>query len=197
MIKKIILASESKARSQLLSTAGIEHLIIPANINEHLIREKNSKNDPEDIAFKLAFKKAETVSSNFGEDVIIIGCDQVLCCEDKLYEKPGNKQKARTQLEALKNKRHKLITSICVISNQKLLWHHTNISYLTMFNFSSNFLDKYMGTIKHEIYSPGAYHLEGLGATLFEKVEGDYFSILGLPLIPLLSYLRKESFLIS
>ncbi len=194
---KIILASESKVRSQLLSTVGIEHLIIPAEINERLIRKENSQNDPETIAFKLAFKKAETVSDDFSKDAIIIGCDQVLCCEDKLYEKPGNKQKARKQLEALKNKRHKLITSICVIGNQKLLWHHTDISYLTMFNFSSNFLDKYMEKIKHEIYSPGAYHLEGIGATLFEKVEGDYFSILGLPLIPLLSYLRKESFLIS
>jgi len=116
----------------------------------------------------------------------------VLFCSGKIYSKPKDILEAKTQLKELRGKTHQLISALCVFKNKEMDWHCINISNLKMRSFSDPFLESYVNKAGEALFYPGAYQLEGLGSLLFDNIDGDYFSILGLPLISLLEYLRKQ-----
>ncbi len=151
---------------------------------------KANKANAAQIAETLAELKALRVSAR-RPDALVIGADQVLDCNGILFDKPPDLDHARAQLIALRGKTHVLATSVCVARSGVRLWHHNAQARLTMRNFSDGFLDDYIKACGLDILgSVGAYRLEGLGAQLFAKIDGDFFAILGLPLLALLDFLR-------
>ncbi len=148
--------------------------------------------DPHDIAEVLARAKAEAVS-DLAAKAYVIGGDQVLELDGAVLSKPDSMEAARSQLLDLRGKTHTLHTSVAVATNGEAIWAETAIASLTMRKLSPEFIGRYLAAAGEEVLgSVGAYQLEGLGVQLFEKIDGDYFSILGLPLIPLLDTLRRE-----
>lgn len=148
--------------------------------------------DPHDIAEVLARAKAEAVS-DLAPTAYVIGGDQVLALGDAILSKPDSMEAARRQLLDLSGKTHTLQTSVAVATNGEAIWTETTIATLTMRKLSPEFIGRYLAAAGEEVLgSVGAYQLEGLGVQLFETIDGDYFSILGLPLIPLLDTLRRE-----
>lgn len=193
---KIILASASAARAALLRNAEIEFEIKPADVDESTIRDMMAgppPASPEDIAEVLARHKAESISSQH-RDAIVIGADQILALGGKIFEKPADMDAARDALLQLKGKTHSLISAVCVARNGETAWTHVESADLTMRDFSPEFLGQYLAATGDKVCSSvGAYQLEGLGIHLFEDIRGDYFTILGLPLLPLLAYLRQAT----
>ena len=191
MSHSIVLASASAARSRILTGAGIPHMTAPMVLNEQAVRDAMADRSGEAIALELAKRKA-LAGSGQHPGSWVIGCDQVLDCEGVFFSRPASILAARSQLEFLRGKTHGLCSAVCVAHQQDEAWCHVETPRLTMREFTDGFLDSYIATAGEGLYSPGAYHLEGLGAALFDKVEGDYFAILGLPLLPLLEWLRKQ-----
>lgn len=193
---KIILASASQARASLLRNAAIEFEIIPADVDESTIRDVMAgppRAKPEDIAEVLARHKAESISA-LHPDAIVIGADQILALGDEIFEKPADMDAARDALLQLKGKTHSLISAVCVARKGETVWSHVESADLTMRDFSPEFLGQYLAAAGDNICSSvGAYQLESLGIHLFEEIKGDYFTILGLPLLPLLAYLREAT----
>ncbi len=188
----LILASQSLARQTMLRNAGLNFNAVPADIDEEKIVKimRNKKSLPQDIALKLAYKKAQTIAKLYPE-ALIIGSDQILSFEDKILFKAKTLQEAREKLCSLRGKTHSLISTVSVVKAGTLLWKHTDTALLKMHNFSDKFLDLYCAKAgKALTRSVGAYELEAHGSWLFEKIEGNYFTILGLPLLPLLTYLK-------
>ncbi len=142
------------------------------------------------VAESLAVAKAVRISNRHG-DALVIGADQMLECEGVWYDKPADSDKARSQLKALRGRSHQLISCVSVVRDGQRMWHHTARAELTMRSFSDDFLDDYLETAGPDILdSVGAYRLEGMGVQLFSAISGDYFTVLGLPLVPLLDFLR-------
>jgi septum formation protein len=142
------------------------------------------------VAEALAELKAQRVTRRH-PGALVIGADQMLECEGVWFDKPSDRAAAREQLLALRGKTHQLVSCAVIVRDGERLWHKVDRARLTMRNFSENFLDGYLDAVGDEVlYSVGAYQLEGLGAQLFQRVEGDFFTILGLPLLPLLGFLR-------
>lgn len=192
----IVLASASATRTRLLSEAGISHICEPADIDEDTIKSQWT-GTPENLALKLAEEKACTVSLRH-PDAWTIGCDQVLAFDGQVFSKPGTRDQVRNQLSQLRANTHQLISAVYLVQNGNSVWSHTDTAVLQMRDFSNAFLDTYLNQVGPNVLaSVGAYHLEGLGAQLFEKVDGDYFTILGLPLIPLLTSLRSMRVILS
>jgi len=190
----IILASNSRARSMMLENAGLKFDKIPADIDENKILKllKSEQNSPEKIALELGKQKALHVSNNY-PDAYVIGSDQILECDGTLFQKAENIDQARTKLKTLRGKTHHLISSIAVAKNKEIIWHDSDIAKLTMHNFSDEFLEHYLELAKDDITScVGAYAFERQGAWLFESIDANYFTILGMPLLPLLAFLKKE-----
>jgi len=187
----IVLASASAVRSRILTGAGIPHITAPTAIDEQAIRDAMPDSSAETIALELARQKALAGSGRHPASWVI-GCDQVLDCEGVFLSRPASIPAARSQLEFLRGKTHGLCSAVCVAHGQDQTWCYVETPRLTMREFTDAFLDSYLATAGDGLYSPGAYHLEGLGAALFDKVEGDYFAILGMPLLPLLEWLRKQ-----
>jgi len=192
---KLILASASRARANLLEQTGLSFEIQPANIDEGAIKavfqSGDAKGDPADIAEILAETKALEIAKK-NTDALIIGADQVLAVGDDLFDKPKNKDEAYTTLFKLRGKEHKLISAISIAKNEEILWRHSAEAKLTMRNFSPEFLGQYLAHCGDDVMtSVGCYQLESVGVHLFEEIKGDYFTILGFPLLPLLSYLRE------
>ena len=191
----LILASGSKIRAKLLEAAGLAFIVEPPGLDESAMRQAVSGEDalqPQDVAEVLARAKAEAVS-DLAHGAFVIGADQVLALGDEIFAKPDSMESARAQLRALSGNTHKLQSSVALAREGEILFAHTEEASLTMRKLSPEFIGRYLAAAGEEVLSSvGAYQLEGLGIELFDKIEGDYFSILGLPLLPLLDALRRE-----
>jgi septum formation protein len=192
--KRLILASASVARARLLRAAGVDFLVQPAAIDEAEIKRRFriARGSARACAYALAEAKAAEVSLRYPE-AIVIGADQILVCGVEWFDKPEDLAAARRQLQILRGRTHVLETAVCAVRAGQRLWADAIGPQLTMRNFSAEFLDCYLAHEEAAILgSVGAYRLEGRGVQLFARVEGDYFAILGLPLIPLLEFLRGD-----
>jgi septum formation protein len=191
-LQPVVLASASLTRAALLAEAGIEVRRDAAGIDEDEIKRSFRQEGlaAASCAAALAEAKAMRVSERYA-DTLVIGADQMLDCAGIWFDKPRDRAEARAQLIALRGKRHELVSAVAVVKNGAAIWHTVDRSHLTMRAFSDRFLDTYLASLGDEaLAAVGVYQLEGLGAQLFERVDGDYFSILGLPLLPLLDFLR-------
>jgi septum formation protein len=195
----VVLASASPARAALLRAAGIPILVDAAAIDESEVKVslQAARAEPAAIAEALAELKAQRVSRRHAGN-LVIGADQVLDCEGVLFDKPADLAAARSQLLALRGRRHQLVSAAVLVRDGQRLWHHVARADLTMREFSTDFLDRYLRSAGGAaLSSVGAYQLEGAGAQLFASIDGDYFTILGLPLLPLLGILREHGVLPS
>jgi len=195
----LVLASKSAPRRALLEAAGISLVIDPADIDERAAEAASPKEaaSPEGAALLLARAKAfETAKRNAGKAVL--GADQTLALGSERFSKPKSIESARAQLRKLSGKTHALHSGIAVVRDQKVLFETVSSAHLTMHNFSDAFLDAYLKDAGDRVMqSVGAYQLESVGVNLFETIEGDHFTILGMPLMPLLAYLRKAGMMVS
>jgi septum formation protein len=192
-VTTLILASASAARARLLADAGIAAERDPADIDEAAIKRdfRRDRQNAAECAALLAEAKARTVATRH-PDCLVLGADQLLDCEGDWFDKPATLADARDQLCALRGRTHELATAATVIRNGEILWRALDQPRLTMRQFSDAFLDRYLAAMgDRALKTVGGYELEGRGAQLMAKIEGDYFAILGLPLLPLLDFLRK------
>jgi septum formation protein len=191
-----VLASASRARRELLAAAGVAFTVEPADVDEPAVRRSlGSKTAPAEVADLLARAKAEDVGKRH-RDGLVIGADQVLAFGAEILAKPGDAAGARATLTKLKGKTHELISAVAFAEDGRISWTHTATARLTMRDFSEAFLEEYLVRAGDRVgQSVGAYELEGLGVQLFERIEGDYFTILGLPLLPVLAELRARGVL--
>ena len=195
----IILASASTARHRMLEQAGISFTVEVAAVDEDAVKRALAEEtrNPARAAETLAELKAVRVSARH-PGCLVIGADQMLDQEGLWYDKPTERQQARAQLQALRHRTHRLTSAVVAVRDGVRLWYHTESAMLTMRNFSDAFLDHYLDSASDAVLSSvGAYQLEGLGAQLFLSVEGDFFTILGLPLLALLDFLRENGELVS
>ena len=196
---KLILASASPARASMLKNAGLTFEVEPANIDEAALRDhmRNEGLPISEIAATLAEYKAMSISKDHPE-TIVIGADQLLVQGHEIYEKPKNIVQAAEQLQKLCGQTHELISAVALVLDGNCIWRSSDAARLTMRDFTPYFLEDYINREGEALLGcVGAYRLEGLGAHLFSKIEGDYFTILGLPLLPLLEVLREGEVLPS
>jgi septum formation protein len=189
----ILLASASPFRRRLLEAAGVPFRVAPAHVDEAAMkRELAGKAGPAGIAEALAAAKAETVSRD-NPCRLVIGSDQVVALGDVLIDKPVDLEDARAQLKRLRGKTHRLFTAVALAQDARIVWTTVQSASLTMRSFSDAFLDRYVAECGEGLRQvAGAYEIEGRGIQLFERVEGDHFTIVGLPLVPLLAELRAR-----
>lgn len=191
MSHSIILASGSASRAALLAGAGVQAQTITPYLDEEAVRiaMRAEGASIRDQAMRLAELKALKISDR--QSGLVIGGDQMLALGERAFDKPASLAAARTHLQALSGKAHTLETAIVIAENGQIVWKHLARPKLTMRPLSQAFIDSYLAEVGQDILSSvGGYKLEGLGSQLFTAIEGDYFSILGLPLLPLLDYLR-------
>lgn len=190
----LILASASRARSTVLRNAGLSFEVIPADIDEDAVKSSfaaSAESLPASLAEELARRKAEHISHQH-PDALVIGADQVLEFNGQILSKPGSMDAARDQLMRLRGHTHHLISAVSLWRGGEAIWTMSEKTNMVMREFSSVFLDSYIEQAGAQICETvGAYQLESVGIQLFERVEGDFFTILGLPLLPLLDQLRK------
>jgi septum formation protein len=192
--ERLVLASASAARAALLRAAGIEIAIVPAAIDEAAIKREARRNGESALgaAVILATGKACAVSRR-APDSLVIGADQLLARDAEWLDKPRDLAEARAQLLGLRGRTHILATAVCAAQAGIPIWRATSVPELTMRRFSEAFLDAYLAAEGDALLgSVGAYRLEGSGVQLFSRIAGDYFAILGLPLVELLGYLRQR-----
>ncbi|PRY75740.1 septum formation protein [Yoonia maritima] len=199
MTDTIILASGSEIRATLLKNAGVNFTVYKARIDEDAIRQSLEAEDaaPRDIADTLAELKAQRVAAKH-PDALVIGCDQVLALGRTIYSKPETPEQALSQLQSLRGQKHQLLSAAVIYGEGKPLWRHVGVVRLQMRDASDTYLTDYVDRNWESIrYSVGAYKLEEEGVRLFTRIEGDYFNVLGLPLLELLSYLTLRGTLPS
>ncbi len=194
--QSIILASASPVRRELLERAGLVFDVEVSGVDEKVVREaladEASGVEPGDLAEVLARAKAEDVARMVDAD-IVIGADQVLSMDGVSYAKAESISEARRQLLAFKGRAHQLHTAVALVKNGTFAWAHVEVVTIRMRDYSSAFVGKYLAAAGDDVLqSVGCYQLESLGVQLIDAVEGDYFSVLGLPLLPLLAELRRE-----
>jgi len=189
------LASASPSRRALLERAGVPHLGEAAHIDEEALK-RDSKSEGlgvEQTALRLAVAKAAKVSEHH-PDKFVLGADQILECEGSWFDKPADMEGARHHLKTLRGSHHRLVNGLAIVHRGSTVWTHTAVATLEMRNFSDMFLETYLDRSGEKILSSvGAYLLEAEGAQLFKTIEGDYFTILGLPLLPVLAFLRQQN----
>ena len=194
---RLILASGSKARAEMLDGAGVAFAVVPADIDEQkIMRDMLQQNAaPETVATALAQAKALHVAQQ-NPGAAVIGADQVLWFNGRIFSKAKDIPEARSNLQAFRGNTHSLISAVCVAQDGKVLWQDVARADLAMRKFDDAFLDGYMGMAGDALLKTvGGYELENAGKMLFEKVEGDYFTVLGMPLLPLLEFLRGRKWL--
>ena len=193
--QRLILASQSRARQQLLFNAGIGFEAVPAEIDERAVQQRAGLAAPGDIAALLAREKAISVSSR-QPDRFVVGADQTLALGERLFSKPAGRAQAADQLRALAGRSHELHSAVAVARDGKILFEGAAIARMTMRRLGEAEIGAYLDEAGEAVTSSvGAYQLEGRGVHLFERIEGDHFTILGLPLLPLLGFLRSQRLL--
>jgi septum formation protein len=191
----LILASQSRARQMLLANTGIAYEAIPADIDERTIQHRSGLRLAGDVAALLALEKARAVAASHAGR-IVLGADQTLALGEKLFDKPAGRAEASEQLRALSGKTHELHSAIALIGAGEILGQRVAVARLTMRCLTEAQIEKYLDTAGAAVTtSVGAYQLEGLGVHLFDRIEGDHFTILGLPLLTLLPMLRDHALL--
>ena len=191
----LILASASRARAAMFEAAGVDVTLQPAAVDEGEVKAsfKAAGGSAGEAAVALAELKAGRVAASASPAAIVLGGDQILTCEDAWFDKPTDRVAARKQLERLAGKPHELHTAVVAFRGGARIWHHLTLTRLWMRPLSSDFLDHYLDAIGDAaLETVGGYHIERLGPHLFSRIEGDHFSILGLPLLPTLAFLRDQ-----
>jgi septum formation protein len=191
----LVLASQSRARQMLLGNAGIAFEAVAADIDERAVQQDSGLAAPGEIASLLAREKALRVSLRRPRQ-FVVGADQTLALGTRLFSKPAGRAQAAEQLRALAGNRHELHSAFAVVREGKILFADVSIARMTMRRLGESEIDAYLDRAGAMVTtSVGAYQLEGLGVHLFERIEGDHFTILGLPLLSLLAFLRSEKLL--
>jgi septum formation protein len=189
--KPLLLASKSEVRRKILASAGVPIESRPAPIDERAIEARSHVHEAGEVARVLAGAKAHTVAAQMPARVVL-GADQTLTLDGQRFSKPVDRDAAREQLLALRGKTHRLHSALTVVRDGAVLFEYSDTADLTMRNFSDRFLESYLDAIGAGAFaSVGGYQIESAGIHLFEKISGDYFTILGLPLLPLLQFLRQ------
>jgi septum formation protein len=193
----LVLASKSDVRGKILAAAALRFEIRPANVDERAVEREAAPPDAASAAQLLARAKAQHVSATMlGRPVL--GADQTLACGGERFTKPADRAAAAAQLRALRGRTHELHSALALVRDGALLFECMQTARLTMRNISDPFIENYLDMLGDAaLSSVGAYQLEGIGVHLFERVEGDYFTILGLPLLPLLDFLRRQGFMVG
>ncbi len=193
----LILASASLARQRMLAEAGVVFTSVSADIDETRIKSSAEARDLGPAAMALALAEAKAVSvSRRHPEALVIGADQVLECQGHRFDKPADEAEAAATLVALRGKTHRLISAVAAARGGTCTWQYADTAWLTMRLFSDAFLRQFVGECGADmLQSVGAYRIEGPGVHLFSRIEGDHFVILGLPLLPLLGFLRREHIL--
>ena len=192
MTPPLILASQSPFRRMLMENAGLAFTAEAAAIDERAVEDDLAAGDPtpQAVAEALAIAKAEDVASR-NPGALVIGSDQTLSLEGRVFHKPADMTEAKRHLQAMSGRTHALNCGIALVRDDQRLWSHVSIAHLTMRTLSDAFIDRHLARVGTRILaSVGAYQLEGEGVQLFDRIDGDYFTILGLPLLPLLAKLR-------
>ena len=192
MIKNIILASKSEVRKKILSDHGINCEVIPAKVDEEMVKESllKAKATPELVSKNLAELKANKVSERKYDD-LVLGADSVIDLNGKLISKPTNRDEAFKILQKLNGQKHQLISSVCISKNGSMIWNHTDKANLTMKQMNDEELKTYLTKIKDEkLYAYNVYQIEAEGRSLFSKIEGDENTIMGLPIKQIKEYLN-------
>jgi septum formation protein len=191
----LILATQSRARQLLLANAGLDFRAIPADIDERGVQQSSGLTSPGEIAALLAREKARAVSIR-QPGQFVVGADQTLALGARLFSKPAGRAQAAEQLRALAGNRHELHSAVAVAHDGKTLFEAVSVADMTMRTLTDAEIEAYLNAAGEAVTSSvGAYQLEGLGVHLFERIEGDHFTILGLPLLQLLAFLRSERLL--
>ena len=194
MLNKIILASKSKVRKNILDKNNIESIVEPSNVDEDIIKSSLLKENasPEIISKNLAELKANKVSTKM-QDKIVIGADSVIDLNGELISKPESREEAMKILRKLNGKSHFLISSVCISKNGSMIWNYTDKATLLMKNFSNSELAEYLSKISDEnLYAYNVYQIEGEGRNLFSSIEGDEDTIMGLPIKKIKEYLNLQ-----
>jgi septum formation protein len=188
----LVLASRSESRRAVLASAGISVEVLPADIDERALEAQAGLNSPGQIALLLARAKACAVAVKL-PGRLVLGADQTLALADRLFTKPADQAAARKQLKSLRGCTHELHSAVVLARGPDIMFAHCEIARLTMRDFSDRFLESYIETAGPAVTaSVGGYQVEGIGIQLFSRIDGDHFTILGLPLLQLLQYLRRE-----
>ena len=193
MLNKIILASKSKVRREILNKHNILHDVKPSYVDEDVVKESliSESASPEIISKNLAELKANKVSLS-EKDSIVLGADSVIDLDGELISKPENREQALIILKKLNGKKHNLISSVCISKNGSMIWNHTDRAELTMKNFSEEDLKTYLSKISDEaLYAYNVYQIEGDGKNLFSNIDGDKDTIMGLPVFKIKEYLKN------
>lgn len=193
----VVLASQSSARRRMLEAAGVAIIVAPAGIDETSLKTlAQQRGDTVERAAEMLALAKSVAGGRAHPNRLVVGSDQMLECEGRWYDKPRDLGQARDQLRALSGRTHRLVSAVAVTRGGAPLWRHTDAARLTVRRLGDEFLDRYLAAVGDAaLASVGAYQLEGLGAQLFDAVEGDYFTVLGMPLLPLLGFLRGEGVL--
>lgn len=193
MANPLILASGSRIRAELLKNAGLQFDIVKSNVDEDMLKEsmRAENMSPKQQAEYLAEMKSVRVSERMTG--LVIGADQMMSLDNEGFDKPKTRAEAKDRLKLFSGKTHYLESAVVISQNGKAIWRHVNRPKLLMRSLSDTYIESYLDQIGDAAFdSVGAYQLEGLGVQLFSSIDGDYFSILGLPLIELLTFLRER-----
>ncbi len=193
--RPLVLASQSASRAAILKAAGLSFTAIPARIDETALIESLQAEGakPRDIADALAETKTLKIAPSVPMPGLVIGADQLLVCEGRIFEKPQDRAEAARHLMFLQGKTHELVGGVCGAAGGAVIWRHVSVARLTMRQMDEAAIEDYLTAAGEGVLaSVGCYHLEGLGVHLMSRIDGDYYSILGLPILPVLDFLRTQ-----